>query len=79
MAGVKTELLAEIALDDRLATHATTSLRRNTHYSKLTPECLTCTRIPFIEDNDFAIAESVAADPDYNYDMPKYCEIDQET
>ena len=46
---------------------------------KLTTECLTCTRTPFIEDNDFSIAESLAADPDDNNDMPKYCDIDQET
>ena len=46
---------------------------------KLTTECLTCTRIPFIEDKDIAIAESLAADPDDNYDMPKYCDVDQKT
>lgn len=44
--GVKTELHTEIALDDRLATYTTTNLRRNTHYFKLTTECLTRTRIP---------------------------------
>jgi hypothetical protein len=77
--GGKTELHAEIALDDRLATYATVKLRRNTHYYKLTTECLTPTRIPFIEDKEIAIAESLAADPDDEYDMPKYCDIDQET
>ena len=77
--GVKSELHAEIGLDDRLATYATTSLRRNTHYYKLTTECLTRTRIPYIEDKEIAISESLAADPDDDYDMPKYCDIDQET
>ena len=76
---MKTEIHAEIAFDDRLATYETTKLRRNTHYYKLTTECLTPTRIPFIEDKEIAIAESLAGDPDDEYDMPKYCDIDQET
>jgi len=71
-----TEIHTEILQVDRLATYSVTPLVRNTHYFKLTTDCLTLTHIPYIEDKETVVGELLETDWDDTYTMPEYCVVD---
>ena len=74
--GLTSEIHTEIAVVDRLSTFSMAPMIRNTHYFKLTTDCLSLTSIPYIKDKDITVGEKLDEDWDDDYNVPKYCAWD---